>query len=582
MPATIAKNSFVLDRGIIAATHADLVTADVEPVAVQPGDSVSLIAASNKFVLSDKALASIVGTATIKLPSDPKAFAEWMITAKYGALGGAGGWLGAATVPVTVCPDGVGYFRHYKGGSIYWHPATGAHEVHGLIRAKWAALGWERSFLGYPVTDETEGRDQAGKGRYNHFQRGSIYWHPDTAACELHGAIRQKYFMLGAEGSFLGYPTTDETGTPDGVGRFNHFQAGSIYWTPRTGAHEVHGLIRGFWAAHGWERNPELGYPLTDELIPDRGIGHIRPNSIRKPFLFTAELATDIVAAPSTLKPASVAALSTASGTTFVSTATPAPVTAPPPAAPATAVTRRAEIIAAGPTASMVVAPRATLSPSIRETAGISGVGGLVAERAKHSGKSVNRFSDFENGVLFWLRGTDAAVKLAPRAKGPDNLKLAWSGAEIAALAGGRIQNALKGLAGAHYVGASYAGTTNYTHDGVAPHNRAHRINVMVQGLMQVGFTPILQIAHVEVQVESSYDPVDREVVAYITNWNITALPGIFLGGPPLKDQLDRLLDPIIWTQFSLARIPDIADDPVAVLSVKTQADGDVVVYLEP
>ena len=54
--------------------------------------------------------------------------------------------------------------------------------------------------------------------------------------------------VLGWERSFLGYPLTDETATPDGVGRYNHFQGGSIYWTPATGAHEVHGAIRGQWA----------------------------------------------------------------------------------------------------------------------------------------------------------------------------------------------------------------------------------------------------------------------------------------------------------------------------------------------
>jgi uncharacterized protein with LGFP repeats len=27
--------------------------------------------------------------------------------------------------------------------------------VHGAIRDKWAALGWERGVAGYPLTDET-------------------------------------------------------------------------------------------------------------------------------------------------------------------------------------------------------------------------------------------------------------------------------------------------------------------------------------------------------------------------------------------------------------------------------------------
>jgi uncharacterized protein with LGFP repeats len=46
-------------------------------------------------------------------------------------------------------------------------------------------------------------------------------------------------------------PLTDESPTPDGIGRFNHFQGGSIYWTPGIGAHEVHGAIRDKWASMG-------------------------------------------------------------------------------------------------------------------------------------------------------------------------------------------------------------------------------------------------------------------------------------------------------------------------------------------
>ena len=75
---------------------------------------------------------------------------------------------------------------------------------------------------------------------------------------------------LGWERSFLGYPLTNEYETPDGIGRYNHFQAGSIYWTPRTGAHEVHGAIRGLWSQLGWERS-FLGYPISDELTSADG-----------------------------------------------------------------------------------------------------------------------------------------------------------------------------------------------------------------------------------------------------------------------------------------------------------------------
>jgi hypothetical protein len=58
----------------------------------------------------------------------------------------------------------------------------------GPVRDKWAELGWEQSFLGYPLTDEMPTPD--GIGRYNHFSGGSIYWHPDTGAHEVPGAIQ--------------------------------------------------------------------------------------------------------------------------------------------------------------------------------------------------------------------------------------------------------------------------------------------------------------------------------------------------------------------------------------------------------
>jgi hypothetical protein len=181
---------------------------------------------------------------------------------KYAALGGAKSILREPLVPETTTPDGVGHFRHYQDGSIYWHPSTGAHMVRGAIRQKWASLGWERSPLGYPTTDETATPDK--KGFFTHFQGGSIYWHPATGAHVVQGAIREKWASLGWERSPLGYPTTDETATPDKKGFFTHFQGGSIYWHPTTGAHVVQGAIRDLWASNGWEAT-RFGFPVTDE-----------------------------------------------------------------------------------------------------------------------------------------------------------------------------------------------------------------------------------------------------------------------------------------------------------------------------
>lgn len=180
----------------------------------------------------------------------------------YDQVGGLGSFLGFPVTGEYQCPDGVGWYVQFSdNGSIYYSPQTGTHTVHGAIRNLWASFGWERSFLGYPTTDETLVPN--GTGFYNHFQYGSIYWSQASGAHAIYGLIRDKWAQLGWETSTLGYPTTDETGTPDGVGRYNHFQRGSIYWTPATGAVKVDGAIRDLWASKGWETSC-LGYPTAD------------------------------------------------------------------------------------------------------------------------------------------------------------------------------------------------------------------------------------------------------------------------------------------------------------------------------
>ena len=112
-------------------------------------------------------------------------------------------------------PDGVGRYSHFNDdtSSIYWSPSTGAWAIMGDIRTKWASLGWERSPLGYPVTDELPTSD--GVGRFNHFAgAASIYWSPQTGANMVDGDIRNRWESLGWEGSYLGYPTSDTVDFP--------------------------------------------------------------------------------------------------------------------------------------------------------------------------------------------------------------------------------------------------------------------------------------------------------------------------------------------------------------------------------
>jgi hypothetical protein len=117
------------------------------------------------------------------------------------------------------------------------------------------------SLAGAPISNI----ESLGSGNYlQHYQGVDIYFSNKTNAHEVQGDIRAKYNAIGGANSVLGMPLTDEQGTPDGIGRFNHFENGSIYWTPNTGPMMLHTALRNLWASQGWERG-FFGYPVADQ-----------------------------------------------------------------------------------------------------------------------------------------------------------------------------------------------------------------------------------------------------------------------------------------------------------------------------
>src|SRR5215211_564906 len=136
------------------------------------------------------------------------------------------------------------------------------------ISDKYAQLGGPNGFLGAAISDE-ELAGPDGRGRRQRFTNGHIYWHPELGAFEVHGAILRRYTEMGSDYSPLGFPLTDEWTVPDGLGRFNHFQRGSIYWHPTTGAHDVRERIRERWASLRWELG-FLGYPVGNHNVEMR------------------------------------------------------------------------------------------------------------------------------------------------------------------------------------------------------------------------------------------------------------------------------------------------------------------------
>lgn len=187
------------------------------------------------------------------------------IRVKYDSLGGSTSFLLLPSSNELANPDGFGRRQTFVNGPIYWSGATGAHPVVNHFMEKWGQYGWEGGYLKYPTTDELVNPD--GIGRRQEFQGAAIYFHNLTGPHTIGGAIRDKWNQtppLPAERSFLGYPTTDEIVVPGGAGRMNRFQNGVIYWSSPTGAHPVAGEILNQWAAAGYEAST-YGYPVGDE-----------------------------------------------------------------------------------------------------------------------------------------------------------------------------------------------------------------------------------------------------------------------------------------------------------------------------
>ena len=137
----------------------------------------------------------------------PKYHVFGSICEKFTQLYGQVGVLGAPRGDVK--PAGIpGWeFQEFAHGRVYWSPLTGAHEVHGGIYAHYRTLRLETGALGPPLSDETPTPD--GRGIYNAFQNGSLYWTPQTLGHGILLGVRDEWARLGYERGWLGYPTSD-------------------------------------------------------------------------------------------------------------------------------------------------------------------------------------------------------------------------------------------------------------------------------------------------------------------------------------------------------------------------------------
>jgi uncharacterized protein with LGFP repeats len=93
----------------------------------------------------------------------------------------------------------------------------------GAIYDRWQAMGGVNSVLSTPTSPEASG---AGLARYATFDKGAMYWSPETGAQPLTGAIYDAWASLGYERGALGLPTSAELQEPQWVKQ--NFQHGTL------------------------------------------------------------------------------------------------------------------------------------------------------------------------------------------------------------------------------------------------------------------------------------------------------------------------------------------------------------------
>ncbi len=86
------------------------------------------------------------------------ALAGGAIYDRWQAMGGMDSTLGAPTSPERTASSGASLTRYatFDKGAMYWSPETGAEPLTGLIFEAWAALGYERGALGLPTSAEIQ------------------------------------------------------------------------------------------------------------------------------------------------------------------------------------------------------------------------------------------------------------------------------------------------------------------------------------------------------------------------------------------------------------------------------------------
>ncbi|WP_172952056.1 glucosaminidase domain-containing protein [Propionibacterium freudenreichii] len=151
-----------------------------------------------------------------------------------------------------------GALQDFEGGRLYWHPNSYAYLVRGGIGDSYVNQGASTGLLGLPTSSEIS----ADGGSYQVFQGGRIYWKDGLGSATVRGAMLDAYLSMNASSGLLAFPRGGEVAIAGGA--LQDFEGGRLYWHPNSYAYLVRGAIGATYDAWGGSSGA-LGFATSNE-----------------------------------------------------------------------------------------------------------------------------------------------------------------------------------------------------------------------------------------------------------------------------------------------------------------------------
>ncbi len=176
---------------------------------------------------------------------------------------------------------GNGYVQDFMGGTegrgivMKSNANDNSYWIGGSFWNSYYSAGGPGGLLGYPISD----RYPTNGGFRQDFQGGSILKSSQGGTYPIYGGIGGKYLNLGAQNSFLGFPTSGEIGIGDGW-LIQNFEGGNIVYkvgqpTIAYDTRAANGLpvdsghgSTGRWTVQFWNNQTQTGNPVWSRTDP--------------------------------------------------------------------------------------------------------------------------------------------------------------------------------------------------------------------------------------------------------------------------------------------------------------------------